>query len=170
MTQNLIHQKNDNTFKIIIGIIVIICTVIIIVFVINKKEQSDISIQSVQQKPSIQKKITAEPEPAPAPSPKPVINYNELEKNEVLKKTMQQRKKKYDIKNSLDLIVSSNEIFMIKNYEISMAEVLKSAALKRGDVVEESIGNDEKNKDIKQYGIYVVKPGDNIWNIHFNIL
>ncbi|MCP3899571.1 MAG: hypothetical protein GY707_07655, partial [Desulfobacteraceae bacterium] len=47
---------------------------------------------------------------------------------------------------------------------------LKSAALKRGDVVEESIGNDEKNKDIKQYGIYVVKPGDNIWNIHFNIL
>ncbi len=168
MTENLLNSKNDNTFKIIIGVIVIICAIIIIVFVMNNKKQSDLVIQPVQSKPPIQKEIKTESEPISEPTS--VINYNEIEKNEVLKKTMQERKKKYDIKNSLDMIVDSNETFMIKNTEISMAAILKQAALKRGDVVEENIGDDGKNNDIKQYGIYIVRPGDNIWNIHFNIL
>ncbi|MCK5543328.1 MAG: hypothetical protein KAI40_11610 [Desulfobacterales bacterium] len=175
MTKNnngfLKNSKNDNSLKIIISMIVIILTILVIVFVVTKDKQTNIEEQPIQksmpqQKESdettYKKEIKADPEPT--------INYNELGKNEDLKKTMQDRKKKYDIKNSLDMIVDSNETFKIKNTEISMAEILKQAALKRGDVVEENIGSEKEEKNIKQYGIYVVRPGDNIWNIHFNIL
>ncbi|MCK5098897.1 MAG: hypothetical protein KAR45_12395 [Desulfobacteraceae bacterium] len=158
--KNMKDEKSDNSLKIIIAIIIIILAIIVIYFVANKETPTKIAEQPV--KKVMPKQIETKPAP--------IINYSELGKDENLKKTMEERKKKYDIKNSLDMIVDSDETFKINNIEISMAKVLKLAALKRGDVVEENIGEDSKDEDIKQYGIYVVKPGDNIWNIHFNIL
>jgi hypothetical protein len=158
--KNMKDAKSDNSLKIIIAIIIIILAIIVIYFVANKEKQTNIAEQPVK------KVMPKQIETKPAPT----IDYSELEKDKNLKKTMEERKKKYDIKNSLDMIVASNETFKIKKYEISMAEILKQAALKRGDVVEENIGSDKKDVNIKQYGIYVVRSGDNIWNIHFNIL
>ena len=44
--------------------------------------------------------------------------------------------------------------------------------LKVGDIVEKNIGTDEAGSatTIKEFGIYVVQPGDNIWNVHFSFL
>ena len=162
------HNKSSRIF--IIGIIIVILAIAVIYFVNNFKKPTIV-------KPPVQKNILQEKGSYGAVykkeiinKPKPIINYNELEKNEDLKNTMEERKKKYDLKNSIDLIVDSDETFKIKQTEVSMAKILKQAALKRGDVVEENIDGSSDNKEIKQYGIYIVKSGDNIWNIHFNIL
>ena len=49
---------------------------------------------------------------------------------------------------------------------------MEKAFIKKGDVFEEKIEDSGavRPHKIQTYGIYVVKPGDNIWNIHFNIL
>ena len=85
---------------------------------------------------------------------------------------MGDRKQKLGLDKSLDMIVNSDETFTIGDVEISMSDILKQAFIKEGDVYEEKIETSGaiRPQKIKQYGIYVVQPGDNIWNIHFNIL
>ncbi len=102
----------------------------------------------------------------------PTIDYKELNKDNGLKKLMESRKTKFGIKTSLDMIVKSNENFTIGDNNISMRDILEKAFVKQGDVFEEKIETSGAvlPQKIKTYGIYVVRPGDNIWNIHFNIL
>jgi hypothetical protein len=102
----------------------------------------------------------------------PTIDYNELKKDDELIKLMNSRKTKFGIKSSLDMIVKSNESFTIGENHISMRDILEKAFIKQGNVFEEKIATSGavSPQKIKTYGIYVVRPGDNIWNIHFNIL
>ncbi|MCD4675300.1 MAG: hypothetical protein K8S18_04800 [Desulfobacula sp.] len=53
-----------------------------------------------------------------------------------------------------------------------MRDILEKAFIKKGDVFQEKIDDSGavRPQKTKEYGIYVVQPGDNIWNIHFNIL
>jgi hypothetical protein len=102
----------------------------------------------------------------------PDIDYKNLEKNKALKKLMGSRKESLGIKKSLDMIVKSNESFTIGGKQISMRDILEKAFIKDGTVFEEKISDSGAviPQKIKEYGIYVVQSGDNIWNIHFNIL
>jgi hypothetical protein len=102
----------------------------------------------------------------------PEIDYKDLENNQPLKEMMGSRKKQLGLDNSLDMVVNSDETFTIGDIRISMSEILKQAFTKEGEVFEENIetSGEIKPKAVKQYGIYVVQPGDNIWNIHFHIL
>jgi hypothetical protein len=85
---------------------------------------------------------------------------------------MTQRKEVLGIKKSLDMIVRSDETFKIGDIQISMRDILEKAFVTEGSVFEEKIdpSGAVMPKKIKEYGIYVVQPGDNLWNIHFNIL
>ncbi|MCP4671421.1 MAG: hypothetical protein GY857_08935 [Desulfobacula sp.] len=102
----------------------------------------------------------------------PDLDYKNLKKDKTLKKLMGSRKENLGIKKSLDMIVKSNESFTIGDNKISMRDILEKAFIKEGSVFEEKIENSGAvlPQKIKEYGIYVVQPGDNIWNIHFNIL
>jgi hypothetical protein len=102
----------------------------------------------------------------------PSIDYKQLDKNYELKKLMDLRKKSLGIKKSLDLIVKSNEEFKIDGIKISMRDILEKAFMKKGEILKEKIepSGAVLPQEIEEYGIYVVQPGDNIWNIHFNIL
>ncbi|NOX35840.1 MAG: hypothetical protein GXP56_19285 [Deltaproteobacteria bacterium] len=102
----------------------------------------------------------------------PTIDYKYLKKDKDLKKLMISRKKSLGIKKSLDMIVHSDESFKIGDITVSMRDILEKAFIKEGDVFEEKIEDSGAvlPQKIKAYGIYVVQPGDNIWNIHFNIL
>jgi hypothetical protein len=102
----------------------------------------------------------------------PTIDYNALKKDDELIKLMNSRKTEFGIKSSLDMIVKSNESFIIGDNHISMRDILEKAFIKQGNVFEEKIATSGavSPQKIKTYGIYVVRPGDNIWNIHFNIL
>lgn len=102
----------------------------------------------------------------------PAIDYKDLKKNESLKQLMVSRKESLGIKKSLDMIVNSDESFKVGGVLISMRDILEKAFIKEGEVFEEKIdaSGAVRPQKIKEFGIYVVQPGDNIWNIHFNIL
>ncbi len=103
---------------------------------------------------------------------KPAIDYKDLEMDKELKTLMDTRKKNLGIKKSLDMIVKSNETFIIGGSKVSMQEILEKACTEQGEIFQEKISNsgEYKPEKIKEYGIYVVRPGDNLWNIHFSIL
>ncbi|THB80791.1 MAG: hypothetical protein D3926_05295 [Desulfobacteraceae bacterium] len=104
-----------------------------------------------------------------------VINYNEVndqtEKMPV-QEVMQARKEVHGLKKSLDMIVKSNESIIIGEHHVSMRDILEKAFIEKGTVFEEKITTSDQvaPDEIQEYGIYVVQEGDNIWNIHFNIL
>lgn len=103
---------------------------------------------------------------------KPQIDYQNLDKDDSLKELMGSRKEDLGIKKSLDMIVTSDETFTVGDNKISMQEILKKSKLKKGEVHVQPIdgGDTSIQKPKGKYGIYVVQPNDNIWNIHFNIL
>lgn len=100
------------------------------------------------------------------------IQYNELDNDEPLKTMMTDRKKSLGIKKSLDMIVKSDETFTVGKNTVSMQKILEKAFVEKGQVFEEEISDSGETSPskINAYGIYVVQPGDNIWNIHFRIL
>ncbi|WP_300458492.1 hypothetical protein [Desulfobacula sp.] len=102
----------------------------------------------------------------------PTIDYNHLNEDKKLKHLMASRKAPLGIKKSLDMIVRSDETVQIGDTQISMRDILEKAFVKEGAVFQERIHESGAvlPQQIKSYGIYVIRPGDNIWNIHFNIL
>lgn len=101
------------------------------------------------------------------------IDYQKLfQDGTKVKALMESRKKQMGMNKSLDMIVHSDEQFKIGDKKISMSEILKKAFVKEGRVFNEKIApsGEVQPSKINAYGIYVVQPGDNIWNIHFHML
>ncbi|MFC1516822.1 hypothetical protein ACFL7E_08725 [Thermodesulfobacteriota bacterium] len=104
--------------------------------------------------------------------PQPVIDYDKLEEDADFKTLMQKRKAKYGIEKGVDIIVKSDESFKVGNQTVPMQEIVDKIRLKEGEIVEKDIrpdGSTEK-EPVEEFGIYIVQPGDNIWNIHFKFL
>ena len=105
-------------------------------------------------------------------APQPVIDYNKLEEDQDLKDLMQNRKAKYGLEKGIDIITKSDESLKVGNTTVPMQEILDKIRLKTGDIIEKDIqsGQADSGEKIKEFGIYVVQPADNIWNIHFKFL
>ena len=102
----------------------------------------------------------------------PSINYRFLDKGTGLGEMMEQRKEKFGLTDSVDLIIRSDESFIVGGRKISMQEIIEKAAVKRGEIYEAEIEGADIKTDggVREYGIHVVLPGDNVWNIHFNVI
>ena len=100
------------------------------------------------------------------------IDYRTLEEEGEQRALMEDRKKKLGIQKSLDMIVKSDESFIVGESKVSMQQILEKAFTRKGKVFEQTISESGKTEpaEIKAYGVYVVQPGDNLWNIHFGIL
>jgi len=124
------------------------------------KKDSKVNTQNVPEKVRI---------PATAET---VIDYNKIEKDKELKALMQKRKAEYGIEKGVDIITKSDESFKIGDSTVSMQEILDKIRIKSGDIVERDLKSKKIDpmKNSEAFGIYVIQPGDNIWNIHFNFL
>lgn len=100
------------------------------------------------------------------------IDYQNLDKDSSLNTMMEDRKKSLGIQKSLDMIVQSDETFTIGGTTVSMQKIIEKAFSGTGKVYQQEISESGSARagKIKEYGIYVVQPRDNIWNIHFRIL
>jgi hypothetical protein len=110
--------------------------------------------------------------PAPAEEQNAVIDYDKMQSDEALQSMMDERKSAYDVGEGIDIIARSDETVKIGGRTLSMKELQKQIQLKLGEIAEETIGPDGRPvlQMTESYGIYVVQPGDNIWNIHFRFL
>ena len=114
---------------------------------------------------------------AMAPQPPTLLNYAQIDKDPELNALMQQRKEVYGINKGLDMIARPGESIKVGESTVSMQEIIDQINLEQGKIVEKEIAPPFPNEGTKAsasteevYGIYIVQPGDNIWNIHFQFL
>ena len=138
--------------------------------------------QSTPIKINIQEKVKIKP---------PVIDYDqmlsndpELAKTHQIKidpqnqstdeqvKMIQARKTEYQLNQSVDLIVKPGEAFKVNGITVPMQTIIDKIRLKQGGYVEEDLrpSRQDSEKITDVYGIYIVRPLDNLWNIHFTFL
>ncbi len=104
--------------------------------------------------------------------PQQIIDYSKMEKDPDLKNLMDKRKKDFGVGEGLDIIAKSDESLKIGESTVAMSEIMEKIQLRVGDIVEKNIApsGDATPQSIKDFGIYVVQPNDNIWNVHFRFL
>ncbi len=114
---------------------------------------------------------SAEKPRTPIPSEK-VIDYGKLkdDKDKALSALMQERKATYGIEESIDMIVKSDESIKIGEKTVPMKEILDEVRLKEGEILETDLGTKAGKEKPRDYGIHVVRAGQNIWDIHFKLL
>jgi hypothetical protein len=101
-----------------------------------------------------------------------VFEYDQEHTGSDSERRMKDRLRQMGMEKSLDMILRSDESVKIGGRTVSMQEVLQKAAVEKHKIHETRITETEETApdQVYNYGIYVVQPGDNIWNIHFNIL
>ncbi|MBW1897631.1 MAG: hypothetical protein JRI61_01080 [Deltaproteobacteria bacterium] len=157
-------NKTINDSKKLVGIVVL-SVLVVAVTIAGLKYRSDQKIPDGVSDTELKKII-------PAESSKAVMDYNNLEKDKALSSLMQERKAKYGIDTGVDMIVKSDESLRVGDTTVSMEEILDETRLQRGELIEKDMGDSTEKKNAKttDFGIHVVLPGENIWNIHFNLL
>lgn len=83
---------------------------------------------------------------------------------------MAERKEKYGIENGVDMVVTSDESVKIGDNTLSMKAFEEENALRKGEIVTSDLAGNAATGEIREYGIHVVRSGDNLWNIHFRLL
>ncbi|CAB5084481.1 hypothetical protein D3OALGB2SA_850 [Olavius algarvensis associated proteobacterium Delta 3] len=120
----------------------------------------------------------SQPVPTPSPGPEeirvpvkkqPLIAFDDTQKQTETKDLMAERKAQYGMEEGVDIIATSEENVKIGDTIVSMQEITEKIRLGRGDVIETDLGGGVPEKPFI-YGLYIVQPGDNIWNIHFRFL
>jgi|GEM_PF-5373379 biopolymer transport protein ExbD len=84
-------------------------------------------------------------------------------------KLMKDRKKDYGVDKSLDMVVKSDEKVKINGKIIDIEDFEEQKMISTGGFISSDLQNKDLG-DITDYGLYVVKKGDNLWDIHFRLL
>ncbi|NVL90931.1 MAG: hypothetical protein HWN69_08075 [Desulfobacterales bacterium] len=109
--------------------------------------------------------------------PEKIIDYDKIKEkaDQTLTTLMEERKAPYGVKKSLDMIVKPDESIRVGEETVQMKNILDKVRLKLGEIIETDLGDESKSKSTSKIGqealgIHVVKPGENIWDIHFKLL
>lgn len=102
--------------------------------------------------------------------PSPVIDYSQIDKNAELDALMKSRKAEYGMDSGVDMIAKSDETLKIGNEVVPMKEILDKIRLNQREVTDADLTTPPDRSSADVYGIHVVKPGDSIWKIHFNLI
>lgn len=114
---------------------------------------------------------TASKKKVPIPSEK-LIDYDKLKEksDKALTALMEDRKAPYGVGESIDMIVSPDESIKVGKETVRMQKILDEIRLKQGEILETDLVAETKPKEQDAFGIHVVQPAENIWDIHFNLL
>ena len=89
---------------------------------------------------------------------------------------MQKRKEQLGIDDGVDIVARLDESIKIGDQLIPMKEIIEEIRIQRGEVLEKNLSSpgtgpgDDPAENPEIFGIHVVQPGENIWNIHFGLL
>ena len=79
-----------------------------------------------------------------------------------------ERRQSFGIDQSLDIIARSDESIVINDTKIPVAELERQLNLYRGEITDQSL--DPRRDQLSAWGVYLVRPGDNLWLIHLRLL
>ena len=101
-----------------------------------------------------------------------VIDYDKLTErsDNALTALMEERKAPYGVDRSIDMIVRPDESIKVGKETVRMQDILDEVRLKLGEILETDLAAETKPTEHHIFGIHVVQPGENIWDIHFNLL
>ena len=153
-----VKKLNNTTVIIIISVIVVAAG--IVVYLLWEKEEQEPAPQKAPEKIRVEVKTPS------------VIDFSKLEKDQELKMLMKKRKAEYKIDKGVDMIVQSDESIKIGESTVPMQTVLDKIRLTSGKIIEKDIAAAGKDSggQTQEFGIHVVMAGENIWNIHFQLL
>lgn len=103
--------------------------------------------------------------------PQKIIDYNKLQskEDEALTAMMDERKADYGLEKSLDMVVKGEEAIKVGDRVVTMKKIMGEVRLKLHEIVESDLAGKTVPEE-EVFGVYVVRPVDNIWNVHFNLL
>lgn len=141
------------------------------------------------QKPSsqVRAKVTSK-----APLTPKVIDYGKVQDKSDLSlgEMILKRKKEFGLDKSVDMVVKSEESIRIGQETVPLRDILAAIETQSKDrparpgsrpqvggrIVEEDLSKTSRaappaiKRSINYYGVHVVRPGDNLWDIHFAFL
>lgn len=79
-----------------------------------------------------------------------------------------QRKEQFGLKKSVDAVLRSDETIKVGDKSVSVSDLERKLAVQgRGELVEQKLG---QPGEISAWGVHLVGPNENLWNIHFVLL
>jgi hypothetical protein len=101
-----------------------------------------------------------------------LIDYGKLKEksDKALTALMEERKAPYGVEKSIDMIVMPDESIKVGKETVPMQKLLNEVRLREGEILETDLADETKTKEQDAFGIHVVQSGENIWDIHFNLL
>ncbi|MDY6825333.1 MAG: hypothetical protein SWH68_16295 [Thermodesulfobacteriota bacterium] len=159
---NGINRKKRTTIALAIVVIIMIAAATAITFIQSRSQKGEAPEAAAD------KSATGTPEA----KKQKVLDYENLYKDSSLAKEMDERKKKYGLNESVDMVAKSDEAVKVGDKTVSMETIKEKSELGKGRVVETDLGGDlaVAPENVAEYGIHVVQTGENIWDIHFKLL
>lgn len=78
------------------------------------------------------------------------------------------RKEPYGLDRSLDAVVRSDESIKVGDTVVAVGDLERKLVVgQRGEILEKSLG---EKKRVSAWGVRVVRPGENLWDIHYRLL
>ena len=158
-------RKGGNKNAIVIGALVLALAVAALVAVLMKKPESPGPAPARVTESAAGGESTRVPVEG---QEQPLIEFGSEDPS--ARDLMAERKAEYGMKEGVDIIARSDERVKIGERVVSMQEIADQIQLESGKIVEKDIDDGGAARPVQTFGIYVVKPGDNIWNIHFRFL
>ena len=149
----------DPSFK-VLGIIFVCALLLFGVFAAVKLMRPEPPVPAVES--------TSSPR-SPKVVRRPLLDLDQLKSDPDLKAMIDKRKEAYGLDQGVDVIAKSDESIKIGGNRVSIREIIEKIEMQKGAFVERDVRG-EYPGGVQDYGIYVVQPGDNIWNIHFKFL
>ncbi len=79
-----------------------------------------------------------------------------------------ERKAAFGLRNSLDVVVRSDESIVVSDTVVPMAELERQLNRYRGQMSDQNLN--PARDPISAWGAHLVRPGDNLWQIHLSLL
>ncbi len=159
--------KKDGTKKVLIGAAAVVLVLIAVLVALLMRKPESPTPQTQPPRAAAPESETSQQRVRVPVKDQPLIEFKSEDPS--AQDLMEERKAAYGMKEGVDMIARSDETVKIGNNMVSMQEIADKIQLERGKIVEKDLAGDSGDQ-VQTFGIYVVQPGDNIWNIHFRFL
>lgn len=163
------EKRRKNNVRFLLLLILLVAAVLFFLF--QWKFQDSAVVTEITKPPANPSETVV-----PIEAPKEVIDYEKLSGDSKANTLNEERKSELGMGKGVDIIAKPEESIKIGDATVPMQTIIDKIRIKQGDIIEKSLDGKNAGKEedsslrARAYGIHVVQPGDNIWNIHFRFL